>query len=156
MLQNESSQTTGMVMKQKFFDEENILPNCVNDGCNRNVAVRYWSTWAFKTECSTCQQARVTGKMGLAMSGVTIHKKTYCENTDGHLGWFCPVDIDAFVELGMLNALDLEHTDGDHGNNVHSNVKTICKLCHGKKSIQFGDCSNQKPSARKLAIRSIN
>jgi len=50
----------------------------------------------------------------------------------------------------MLNALDLEHLDGDHFNNVPENVDTICKLCHGKKSVMNNDFSNQKNSARKI------
>ena len=139
-----------MSMKQKFLDEGLTLPQCINPGCSRNVQVRAWSNWSFKTECGTCYKARATGISGKAMEGITIHKKTYCENADGHLGWICPVDASAFVALDMLNALDLEHTDGDHNNNDPENVKTICKLCHGKKSMKYGDFSNQKLSARKF------
>jgi len=142
--------TNSMSMKQKFLSEGNLLPVCINPGCNRNVQVRAWDNWSFKTECGTCYKARTTGIRGNAMTGITIHKKTYCENADSHLGWVCPVDPTAFISLGMLNALDLEHTDGDHNNNDPENVKTICKLCHGKKSLQFGDFSNQKASARKF------
>lgn len=135
-------------MKEKFFSEGNTLPQCVNPGCTRNVQVRAWANWSFKTECGTCYKARVTGKFGKAMEGITIHKKDYCENSDSHLGWKCPVDKKSWLELGMLNALDLEHYDGDHDNNNPENVKTICKLCHGKKSMIFNDFSNQKSSAR--------
>ena len=42
----------------------------------------------------------------------------------------------------------IDHIDGNHYNNDPANVRTYCKLCHGKKSIQNGDCSNNKSSAR--------
>lgn len=140
----------GLSMKMKFFNEGNTLPVCVNEGCTRPVQVREWKNWSFKTECGTCYKARTTGKFGKAMAGITIHKKEYCENSDGHLGWTCPVPKDSWKELGMLNSLDLEHTDGDHNHNTTENVKTICKLCHGKKSIANNDFDNRKLSARKI------
>ena len=56
----------------------------------------------------------------------------------------------SWKELDMLNALDLEHLDGDHFNNVPENVATICKLCHGKKSVMNNDFDNTKMSARRI------
>ena len=135
-------------MKEQFFAEGRSLPVCINDGCNRNVVVRSWSNWSFKTECGSCCKARTTGKRGPAMEGITIHKKQYCENVDSRLGWKCPVDPSAWIELNMLNALDLEHLAGDHDNNIPENVDTICKLCHGKKSVINGDFDSTKASAR--------
>ncbi len=82
---------------------------------------------------------------GIDRPGVTRHKKNYCENNDGHLGWTCPVST--FV--GFETSLDLDHLDGDHHNNVPSNVKTYCKLCHGRKSILNGDCNSNKSSSRR-------
>ena len=66
-----------MSMKQKFLDEGLTLPQCINPGCSRNVQVRAWSNWSFKTECGTCYKARATGISGKAMEGITIHKKTF-------------------------------------------------------------------------------
>ncbi len=137
-------------MKVKFLAEGRELPECVNIGCTRKVQVREWSTWSFKTECGTCYKARKTGVMGPAMKGITIHKKEYRENSDGHLGWTCPVPPILWKELGLLGALDLEHTDGNHDNNDPDNVKTICKLCHSKKSSIEGDCNSTKSTARKI------
>ena len=142
--------TLGAEMKMKYLQEHKTLPTCINPGCSRSVQVRDWKNWSFKTECGTCYKARVTGKRGKAMDGITIHKKRYCENLDGHLGWTCPVPKNSWKELGMLNSLDLEHTDGNHDNNSPENVKTICKLCHGKKSIANNDFDNRKSSARKI------
>lgn len=130
-------------MREKFFSEGNNLPLCVNHGCGNFVQVREWKYWSFKSECSACATARKKGK---SRAGVTIHKKNYCENHDGHLGWICPVPRDGWI--GFENSLDLDHVDGDHYNNVPENVKTYCKLCHGRKSLENGDCNSNKPSAR--------
>jgi hypothetical protein len=139
-------------MKEQYFNEDRVLPKCINIKCDRNIQVRDWANWSFKTECGTCYKARMTGIMGKAMKGITIHKKKHCENIDGHLGWECPVPSYSWEKLGMLSALDLEHTDGNHDNNDPANVKTICKLCHSKKSAIHNDCSNQKASARKFKL----
>ena len=45
---------------------------------------------------------------------------------------------------------DLDHLDGDHHNNTPSNVKTYCKLCHGRKSLINGDCNSNKASTRRM------
>ena len=137
-------------MKQKFFDDGHFLPSCINPNCSRPVMVRDWKNWSIKSECGTCYKARVTGFFGPAMNNITIHKKEFCENIDGRLGWSCPVPAKSWKKLGMLNALDLEHLDGDHFNNTPENVDTICKLCHGKKSTINNDFSNKKISARRI------
>lgn len=130
-------------MKEKFFAEGHTLPTCVNDGCDNYVQVREWKYWSFKSECSSCATAR---KKGIDRIGVTKHKKNYCENADGHLGWICPV----LTFVGFENSLDLDHLDGDHHNNVPDNVKTYCKLCHGRKSLINGDCNSNKVSTRRM------
>jgi hypothetical protein len=132
-------------MKAKFFAEGYRIPKCVNEGCDRNVLVREWKYWSFKSECSRCTDARKNGKI---IPGVTIHKKSHCENHNGHLGWVCPVPRDGWI--GFENSLDLDHLDGDHFNNVPENVRTYCKLCHGRKSLINGDCDSNKSSGRKL------
>ena len=130
-------------MKEKFFAEGHILPTCVNDGCDNYVQVREWKYWSFKSECSSCASAR---KKAINRPGVTKHKKNYCENHDGHLGWTCPVS----TFEGFEASLDLDHLDGDHHNNTPSNVKTYCKLCHGRKSLINGDCNSNKASTRRM------
>lgn len=130
--------------KRKFFNEGHHLPICVNQGCGRNVVVREWKYWSFKSECSRCTSARKNGKI---LEDVKVHKKTHCENSDGHLGFYCPVEnIDSWVDF--QNGLDLDHTDGDHSNNIPQNVKTYCKLCHGRKGREEGDFDSNKESGR--------
>jgi hypothetical protein len=86
-------------------------------------------------------------------TGVIIHKESYCENFDGHLGFMCPVPKNAWEHF--LMSLDLDHVDGNHYNNDPSNIRTYCKLCHGRKSIKNGDCNSNKPSARKIDEQNI-
>ena len=136
------------IQKEKFYSKGNVLPKCINDGCENDVAVREWKYWSFKSECSSCQNHRKKGKN---RPGVTIHKKNFCENIDGHLGFKCPVRSKKIWE-NFLQSLDLDHADGDHNNNIPDNVKTYCKLCHGKKSIDSGDCYSKKSSARKFNV----
>lgn len=133
--------------KKKYFERGLKLPKCVNHGCDNDVAVRSWSNWSFKSECSGCQTNR---KKGIIRKSVVIHKKKYCENIDGHLGFKCPVPSKELWVGFEIGCLDLDHIDGNHSNNVPDNVKTYCKLCHNKKSIEYGDCNNKKNSARKF------
>ena len=137
-------------MKEKFYLEGHTLPTCVNIGCTRTVMVRDWKNWSIKSECGTCNKARLTGVMGKAMAGITIHKKQYCENVDGRLGWTCPVSMAVWMTGMWSGTLDLEHKDGDHYNNVPENVDTNCKMCHHKKSELAGDFHNTKSSARRI------
>lgn len=139
------SKSISKIQKEKFYDRGYSLPKCINNGCSNDVAVRNWSNWSFKSECSGCQNDR---KKGVIREGVTIHKKKYCENIDGHLGFNCPVpSVEDWVGF-EIGCLDLDHLDGNHDNNTPENVKTYCKLCHNRKSIEQGDCSNKKESAR--------
>lgn len=133
------------IQKQKYFDQGLSLPKCINIGCDNDVAVRNWSNWSFKTECSRCQRIR---KNNQVVEGITIHKKKYCENIDGHLGFKCPVPNKENWIGFEIGCLDLDHLDGNHYNNHIDNVKTYCKLCHNRKSIENGDCSNKKMSSR--------
>ena len=96
-------------MKAKFFAEGHELPDCVNDGCCNKVTVREWKYWSFKSECSRCTNARKKGKV---VPGVTIHKKDYCENHDGQLGFSCPVPRDGWI--GFQNSLDLDPVSYTH------------------------------------------
>ena len=54
-----------------------------------------------------------------------IHRKSYCENEDGRLGFICTAKI---VEPRWQ--LDADHIDGDRDNNHYSNIQTLCANCH--------------------------
>ncbi len=131
--------------KRKFLNAGYKIPKCVNQGCNNNVVVREWKYYSFKSECSRCMKAR---KENIAVEGVIIHKKKFCENLDGHLGFLCPVDNNRWEEF--QSSLDLDHLDGDHFNNNPENVKTYCKICHFKKGEIENDYNSKKTSGRNL------
>lgn len=130
--------------KQKFYDSGNTLPKCINIGCNNNVSVRNWGNWSFKTECNRCIRLRVKK---IIQDNIVFHKKQYCENIDGHLGFRCPVPNQSDWEH-FQSGLDLDHLDGNHNNNEPHNVKTYCKLCHTRKGIIKGDVISKKNGTR--------
>jgi len=150
------------IMKEKFYNDGYEEPKCVNPGCNNKVTCRNWGNWSFKSECNRCMTARkekryiiedgirfFVDKKGNNI-GIIMHKETFCENHDGHLGFLCPVPHSNWP--GFESGLDLDHVDGNHYNNEPENVRTYCKLCHGRKSIESGDCSSKKSSARNFNV----
>lgn len=132
------------------FPDGTLRPTCVNIGCENPVALSKGklidpaSKRILRTVCGDCHLASY-GKKQLRQ-GVVSHKKSYCENADGRLGVPCTA-----TNLNSAQ-LELDHIDGNHLNNDPSNVQTLCKNCHSKKSIQSGDyrksCrSHQSPGA---------
>jgi len=121
----------------RFPDEERTFrPQCINHGCYNPVAVFSGILGLAKgreirTVCSPCHLASY-GKKPLK-EGVTAHKKTYCENRDGHLGFACTSTIHGSW------VLELDHKDGNHLHNLPGNVETLCKICHAQKSRLAGD-----------------
>ena len=62
------------------------------------------------------------------------HRKTYCENTDGRLGFTCTSTIvDAEWQL------DADHINGNPSDNRPENIQTLCKCCHPIKTKLEGD-----------------
>ena len=138
--------SSGKRWQRNFWNAGKKLPICVNRGCDNVVTVREWKPLpSVKSECTRCINARKKGK---EIPGVKIHKKDFCENIDGHLGFKCPVKKPK-VWLQFLESLDLDHVDGNHFHNNPKNVKTYCKICHGRKSLKEGDTNANKPSGRK-------
>lgn len=135
------------VFLDKWLASGKLIPMCINVGCSRMVAIRHWSAQgdpSLKTECSVCSSAR---KKGVTIDGITFHKKKYCENQDGMLGFKCPMDASRYAEFPS-DIYDMDHLDGDHHNNVASNLITICKICHARKGKESGDFNAQKKSSR--------
>ena len=134
-------------LTKKWKESGKTIPICINSGCNREVAIRHWSAQehpSLKTECCRCSTARKKGK---TIQGIVFHKKHYCENKDGILGWICPMDPSRFSEFPS-DIYDMDHKDGDHHNNIPENLITICKICHARKGKESGDFNSQKKSSR--------
>jgi cytochrome c553 len=127
----------------------NTWPTCINQGCYNDCACRDWKVSglpSIRTECSTCALARKKGKM---RDGVLYHKKAYCENRDGHLGFLCPFDVtleDWKDPKIFSHLLEMDHKDGSGAvsNNAVENVETLCKLCHGRKGMMSNDFYSTK------------
>jgi len=128
-------------------DSGKSIPECINLGCKKKVAIRHWSAQgdpSLKTECSRCSSARIKNK---TIDGIIFHKKKYCENKDCILGFKCPMDPERYSEFPS-DIYDMDHKDGNHHNNTLENLITICKVCHARKGKESGDFSSQKNSSR--------
>jgi len=121
----------------RFPDEGSTFrPRCINSGCHDPVAIFRGVIAESKGRevravCSQCHLASY-GKKPLR-DGIVAHKKSYCENIDGHLGFQCTSTIH------FPGVLEQDHIDGNHFNNIQSNVETLCRICHAYKSHLNGD-----------------
>ena len=88
------------------------------------------------------------------------HRKDYCENTDGRLGFVC---VAVIVDVCQL---DVDHIDGNPTNNSVKNLQTLCKNCHslktnkerdyattGRKAIKEGQKFSRKGKRKTNLIR---
>jgi 5-methylcytosine-specific restriction endonuclease McrA len=131
----------------KWLKSGKNIPKCINIGCDKPVAIRHWSAQgdpSLKTECCICSKARINGKK---IDGIIFHKKNYCENKDGILGFKCPIDQTRYSEF-PTDIYDMDHKDGDHHNNTIDNLITICKICHTIKGKNCDDFNSRKKSSR--------
>jgi len=145
--EKEKEKSSNQIYLKKWTDNGNTIPICINQGCNNTVSIRHWSSQgdpSLKTECSRCADARKKNK---EIPGVTFHKKKYCENKDGILGFICPMDKDRYAEFPS-DIYHMDHIDGDHHNNELTNLKTFCAICHTRKGKESGDFNGFKKSSR--------
>lgn len=118
------------------FSDGTFRPQCINDGCENPVGLSNGSLSdpkgrTLRTVCNPCHKAGYKNKP--LPENVTAHKKSFCENVDGRLGFVCTTTI------RFSGQLELDHIDGDHINNTPENVQTLCKDCHAIKSWTNGD-----------------
>lgn len=129
-------------------------PRCWEEGCNNPAhhtgKYRVDGTPMFRKGCQEHHGNAIANKHGLKSLQQVVaknagfetvtqytnskhpylrHRKTYCENIDGRLGFVCTTTI-------LLAAqLEVDHIDGNHLNNDLENLQTLCGCCHKYKTI---------------------
>lgn len=130
-------------------------PKCHVKGCTRkaqhtgyilkNGNIRWRKGWGPDgTYGYLCRQHHHED-IGWGSGKYTKHKKNYCENIDGRLGFECIATI-----MGN-HMLDVDHIDGNPSNNDIDNLQTLCKNCHAHKSLINED--SLSPGRKKLGLK---
>ena len=112
----------------------NFRPKCINYGCSKPVTN---SGQRIRPVCGHCHMAGY-GKHDYAR-GVLPFRTGRCSNTDSQLGFPCPVNYKTAPWAEGVTEID--HIDGNHLNNVLSNVMELCPMCHKQKGKINGDFS---------------
>ena len=103
-------------------------PNCQIDGCNNPAMYMYQyenGTWKWRVR---------HGKIICSVHHTQTwhpykkHRKDYCENRTGFLGFICTTTI---YWQGMLQ---IDHINGDPSDNRTNNLQTLCGCCHAYKT----------------------
>lgn len=71
---------------------------------------------------------------GLGGWSYKIHRKKYCENIDGRIGFTCTSTI-----IDPEWQLDADHINGNPSDDRPENIQTLCKCCHVIKTKMEGD-----------------
>ena len=106
-------------------------PPCIVTGCGKNAAIK------IKTKNGDPIYRNYCDKHHRMRSRISLSKKHYCENQDGHLGWPCTSTIIDSCQL------QVDHIDGDRYNDDASNKSTICANCHSLKTKLHGNHSTR-------------
>lgn len=119
-------------------------PKCIEEGCDRSGQhmgrYRVDGTPMFRKRCDRHHAEHQAAKKGLTATDwrnsfhpYLHHRKDYCENIDGRLGFVCTTTIT------MSAMLQVDHIDGNPENNDPSNLQTLCACCHIHKTITNKD-----------------
>jgi hypothetical protein len=121
-------------------------PKCQIDGCENDAKFEYQyddGTWKWRVRhgkiiCTAHQKS--------SWHPYLRHRKDYCENVSGFLGFKCTTNI---YWNGML---DVDHKNGNPSDNRKRNLQTLCKCCHAYKTNKNKD--GQTPGRLALGIKS--
>lgn len=109
-------------------------PRCVNYGCDRPVA---HSGTRYRPVCGSCHKASYGAKE--YRHGVMPFRTGRCSNDTEQLGFPCPTNYEQAP--WAVGVTEIDHMDGNHLNNVLSNLMELCPMCHKKKGMLAGDYS---------------
>jgi 5-methylcytosine-specific restriction endonuclease McrA len=118
-------------------------PICEVDGCNNECQLinkRKDGSPIWRKLCSAHHHEKCAGNKGVTVTEWSNsfhpyrkHRKGYCENRDGRLGFECN------YEIRFSGQLQVDHMDGNPYNDNPDNLQTLCANCHIFKTFQFGD-----------------
>ena len=118
----------------------NERPICSVPGCGRTAQpsgksgeIRWrrpkWMKEAYPESDGYACAKHHSIKHGIGGWDYKIHRKDYCENVDGRLGFTCTTNI-----VDPEWQLDADHINGDPSINTAENIQTLCKCCHAIKT----------------------
>lgn len=122
-------------------------PLCETEGCDKHAVRCNWKadgSPAWRRWCSGCHSRRTAARHGLKrISQLTAqrasmteteyknqyhpylkHRRDFCENRDGRLGYRCRYKIRHSAQL------QVDHINGNPRDNSVTNLQTLCANCH--------------------------
>ena len=128
----------------KFSHDFGKRPICINKNCNTNAqwmgTYRVDGSPQFRKYCGACHAERQAVKKGQtktewinAMHPYRKHRKEYCENKDGRLGYKCN------YKIRFSGQLQVDHINGKPIDDRPKNLQTLCANCHIFKTFNSGD-----------------
>lgn len=143
----------GRLAKNRVIPPIHERPFCKVEGCTDRVTTatgcRKDGTAYLRKKCWQHIQYDLAIKRGFnsitelvnSRSPYRKHRKTYCENIDGRLGFVCTTTI---LDEAQGAQLDVDHRDGNKKNNNDENLQTLCASCHRYKTWKEKDTRSAK------------
>jgi hypothetical protein len=119
-------------VKKKVIDIS-MRPKCIHPDCNNSGQhtgnYRKDGTPIFRKQCAKHHGM----KYGINGWEYKKHRKDYCENNDGRLGYKCN------YKIRIEGQLQVDHKNGNPTDNRKRNLQTLCANCHVFKTLMNKD-----------------
>ena len=128
------------------------IPNCSKKAHNKNTTLnpKYrkssWVADEFGGDGYVCAKHHFI-KYQMGDWKYKIHRKDFCENEDGRLGFECTTTV-----IDPEWQLDTDHINGDPNDNREENLQTLCKCCHSIKTRDSKDYASPGRKALNLLV----